>query len=331
MVIFLSLLLSFSLLYSQTVIIPIPGQKEPPQEKGTAPPQNSAGIVIGTIIGTGILLLLTKTVLSKPPPEVPKLPLIPFQFIVVYRGTLPKDIETKETVEIEDLRLSLIQWEEEPEELEEKLEEEVLIFQPNYVYETYGTGELKPSPSKASGPAVAVLDTGAHRELLEGVLLEVKNMRPDPYRPEDHGTAVSYLAHLPNKAGVILYRVCSEKKCDTWSITKALIDIIKRKIKVVNMSFGTSAKDKVVELLVKFAVKRGIKITAPVGNRPTKELPFPARLPEVISVAGSPCFPSRICERADVREPYRFDTPLGTVQGTSYSSAYHAGKITHPF
>ena len=324
---FLSLLLSFSLLHSQTVVVPIPGERK----AGNGGGGNDLGVVIGVLVGAGIFFLITKTLLSKPASKIRTLPFVPFQFIVVYRGELPPEVKVMETVEFENLRFSLIEWREEEEKLKNILRGKVLFLQPNYVYETFGEGTLKPSITKTSNDVVAVLDTGADRRLLKDVLLEVKNMRPDPYRPEPHGTAVVYVAHIPRKAKVILYRVCSGRRCDTWSVTKALIDVIRRNIKVVNMSFGTEATDRVVELLLKIAYKRGIKITAPVGNKPSPRLPFPARLPEVISVAGHPCFPAKVCLMADVREPYEFETPLGKVKGTSFSSAYHAGKILNLF
>ncbi len=324
----LAILLSFSLLYSQTVVVPIPGERK---SEGGGGGGSGVGLVIGALVGAGLIFLLTKTVLSKPPTETQKLLFIPFQFIAVYRGELPSDVEAKETVEFEGLKFSMIEWREEKEELRKALEGKVLFLQPNYVYETFGEGKLETYTSETSNQVVAVLDTGADTDLLKDVLIEIRNMRPDPYRPESHGTAVVYLAHLPKKARVVLYRVCSGRRCDSWSITKALVDVLRRNIKVVNMSFGTSANDRVVELLLKIAYKKGVKITAPVGNRPSEKLPFPARLPEVISVAGSPCFPKKVCMRADVREPYEFETPFGNVRGTSFSSAFYAGKITREF
>ena len=328
--VFLALLLCASVMYSQTVVVPIPGQRQtqPPEQQPGGGGGGGIGLVVGALIGAGLVFLITKAVLSKPSSETKKLPFIPFQFVAVYRGELPPQVKPAETVELEDLKFSMIEWKEEEDELRKALEDRVMILQPNYVYETFGEGNIKPSPGGTSDGLIAVLDTGADTELLKGILIEVKNMRSDPYRPEPHGTAVAYLSHLPQKAKILLYRVCSERRCDTWSVTKALVDVLRRDVKIVNMSFGTSADDRVVELLLRIAISKGVRITAPVGNEPSEKLPFPARLPEVISVAGSPCFPERICLKADAREPYEFETPFGRVKGTSFSSAYHAGRLS---
>ncbi len=68
-----------------------------------------------------------------------------------------------------------------------------------------------------------------------------------------------------------------------------------------------------------------------MGNEPSKVLPFPARHPEVLKVAGDPCFPKGLCEGYP-REPYRVRAlGVGGVErvfsGTSFSSALHAVKL----
>lgn len=326
--VFISLLLFLSLSFSETVIVPIPGEREEQPGGNGGGGSSGIGTAIGVLIGAGLIFLVTKAILAKPS-EPPRLAFIPFQFIVVYKGSLPEDVEVLESLSVEDLNFSLLKWEKEPEELKRRLEKEVLIFQPNYVYELMGEVQKlneENEGDKGEG-TVAVLDTGADPKILGDALLYVKNLRPEPYRPEPHGTAVAYLVHLPKKAKVALYRVCTERRCDSWSIIKALADVLRRGIKVVNMSFGTRAEDPAVKLLIKLLSARGTKITAPAGNSPSEELPFPARVPEVIAVAGSPCFPEKVCKLANVREKYIFELPIGKVKGTSFSSAFYAGKI----
>ncbi len=68
-----------------------------------------------------------------------------------------------------------------------------------------------------------------------------------------------------------------------------------------------------------------------MGNELSRVLPFPARHPEVIKVAGDPCFPRGLCENYP-REPYRVKAlGVGGMEkfftGTSFSSALHAVKL----
>ena len=288
----------------------------------------SIGVVVSVLVGVGILLLLSKVASSKSSKSDKALS-IPFQFIVVYRGELPRDIKPSQSLQVNGLKFSLIEWREEEQKLRQKLQKKVLILQPNYLYELLG--EASPLPVRDSSPTsqrlVAVLDSGADSQRLKDILLFTKNMREDPYRAEPHGTAVAYLVHRASKAKVALYRVCSRGRCDSWSIIKALADVLRRDIKVVNMSLGTQAEDGAVKLLIKLLSAKGVRITAPVGNEPRDVVPFPARLEEVISVAGAPCFPEKVCIKAKAREPYEFELPFGTFRGTSFSSAFHAGKL----
>ncbi len=318
-------LISFVLTFSITLSNPLALA----QDRFVEEEDNNDGIafIIGALIGVGIALLLSKTLKANPP----RSDAIPFQFVVVHRLDLPEGIKILESREFNNLKFTLIEWQGSEEELKEVLKGVAIILEKNYTYEVFSEGVVSPTvPEKEEIPTVGVigvLDTGADKNILRNILLFVKNMRRDNYIPEDHGTAVAYLAHKAGNAKVALYRVCTGNLCDSWSITKALMDILRRDIEVVNMSFGTQSHDKVVELMLKFAFMKGVKVVAPVGNKPSKRLPFPARLEDVISVAGFPCFPEKICTKADVRERYVFDTPVGKVKGTSFSSAFYAGKL----
>ncbi len=322
----IGILCVFSLLWAQTVIVPIPGQRQ--GGGGDSGPQT--GTIVGIAVGVGLLILITKSLMAKQAPSDKSAPAVPFQFILVSESPPPADLQILDTQTFRGLHFSLIKWEKTPKDLGKKLTGKVLFFQPNYIYTLAGEVQsLKPEGFQVSkGPLVAVLDTGADLRLLKDVPLLVKNFRKDPYKPEDHATAVVYILYKEAKTPLLLYRVCSEGRCDSWSILKALVDAILRDIKVINLSFGTPARDRAVELLLKFALKKGIKVVAPVGNKPSERLPFPARLRGVIAVAGKPCFPQKICTKADALEPYIFETPFGTFKGTSFASAFHAGKIT---
>ncbi len=284
------------------------------------------GAVVGALLGLGITLLIAKTLQAKPQ-KPRRLAFVPFEYIAVHTADLPQDIEIKEKERVGDLSISLIKWEKEPQELEEKLSGKVLAFGPNRLYQQLGfaqAGATAPT-TKEEKPSLALLDAGADQQLVGHALIFTKNMLRSPYEPEAHGTGVVYVALSASKRGVVLYRVCSKGVCEGWAILKALADAYRQGIKVINMSFGTQEKDRVVEYVIKYMNLRGFVFFAPVGNQEAQELPFPASLDEVVSVAGEPCFPKGLCQKAKATAPYRFKTPFGELVGTSFSSAYRAG------
>ncbi|MEZ0362039.1 MAG: S8/S53 family peptidase [Hydrogenobacter sp.] len=330
---FLVFALTFSLLHAQTVLVPIPGQPQPkPQpQQSQGSGGSDLGAFLGGLLGVGLLFLLTKAVFSKPS-KPQKMAFVPFEFIALHKAELPEDLKVIDRESFEGYTLSLIRWEEDSQKLEEKTKGKVLLLEPNYLYELYGNeGVLSNVESKEiafPSTVVALLDTGVDENLLGHAILFVRNIRRDSYKSEKHGTAVAYLAHEQKGAKLAIYRVCSEGVCDGWSVAKALIDVFKEGIKIVNMSFGTDKEDKIVAFIIKGMSLKGFVFVAPVGNNSSDQLPFPARLEEVISVAGKPCFPERICIRAKAKEEYKdLHTPVGKVTGTSFSSAIHAGKM----
>lgn len=326
----LSLFLCLSLLRAQTVIVPVPGERTPsptPQTGGGG--GASLGLVMGALFGLGITLVLSQLVKAKPQ-RPPRLAFVPFEYVAVYRGKLPEDIKTLEEESFDEYSLSLISWEEEEEKIREKLEGRVIALERNWLYEVYGeVREVKITHTLREKGVVAVLDTGVDRKLLGDAIFFERSMRRDAYTPEEHGTAVAYLVNTQRGARVALYRVCSGNLCDGWSISKALVDIHRKGINTINMSFGTEREDRVVGFVLKRLLDLGYKVVAPAGNRPMEDLPFPARLEGVLSVAGAPCFPQPQCKRAKAREAYtNIQTPLGSLTGTSFSSAIHAGKLS---
>ncbi|SNZ16499.1 S8/S53 family peptidase [Hydrogenobacter hydrogenophilus] len=329
----LALLVAFSILHAQTIVVPIPGEPKPQPQPPQGGGSSGLGAVLVGLVGASLLLFITKAVFSKPS-KPPRMAFVPFEFIALHTAKLPPDLQVIDREVFEGYTLSLIRWEEESQKLEEKLKDRVLILEPNYLYELYGdVSEAFGSSTKqeASLSVVAVLDTGADESKLQDAVFFVKNLRKDNYKAEKHGTAVAFLVHKQKGAKVALYRVCSENVCDGWSISKALLDVFRRGIRVVNMSFGTDREDRIVAFIIKGMSLKGFVFVAPVGNVPSEELPFPARLEEVLSVAGKPCFPERICRKAKAMEEYKdIHTPVGKVVGTSFSSAIYAGKLVSP-
>lgn len=343
--VFLSLLLCVSLVFSQTVIVPIPGERPaPPPENQTSSGGggvSALGAVLGVLVGGLILsLIFSKALSAKPPEQKAKerelLPaFVPFEFIVVYRGLIPPGLDVLESVSFEDLNFSLVHWEKSQRELEESLKDKALFVQPNYLYSLFGGQDNKDlfvaqSPSPSPKGTLCLLDTGANKELVEQFLIGTEDHLRSPYKPEDHGTANVHLAGSGG-ARVYLHRVCAEGRCTTFAFVKALISCFKKEIKVIAAPFGMYGEDRLASLVISSISRFGFRVVAPVGNESTRELPFPARHPQVIKVAGDPCFPSGICEPYP-KEPYRVisigaDGRRKLFIGTSFSSVLHALRL----
>lgn len=357
MKLFLSILLSLSLCFSQSIEINIPGERKPTNGGGSG---GSIGLVIGALIGLGLSLLLTKFVFGKDTAKMGKseqdrVPFLAGQFIVVYEGEVDLSLlgEVKEVVSIEDgPSFALISSEMSMKEFSQKANTipNILFWQPNYIYEIFEDPLRERQPylsttGQCSGKEfkVAIIDTGAdlEHEDLRGAFLKVENMLSSPYKPEEHGTAVaSLIGARRNGVGMegvayesqmVLLRACEEKRCYSFSVSKALSLLLKEEVKVINMSFGIYGEDRLVELLLERLSKKGVLMTAPVGNRPGP-MPFPAKSPYVISVAGMPCHPKDLCQKAEAKEPYE-NLLVATVKGygvrsgVSFASALHAGRL----
>ncbi|MCS7196901.1 MAG: S8/S53 family peptidase [Aquificaceae bacterium] len=337
----LSTFLLLSLAFSQTVVVPVPGERQtPPSQGGSGGQGIGLGAVVGAVIGGLILsLIFSKAVPAKGQEGKmregkERMPLfVPFEFVVVYRGSLPPGLEVLEEAVFEDFNFSLVRWERSQKELEEELRERVLFLQPNFLYELMGESVGSVSPSSISDKAVAracLLDTGADAGFVGTLLERVENHLRSPYRAEDHGTASLYLM-VSRGVGVHLHRVCSEGRCTSFAVAKALVSCFREGLRVVSTPFGMYGEDRLNALIISSLSRRGLKVVAPVGNEPSDVLPFPARHPAVIKVAGDPCFPKGLCENFP-REPYRVKSVgVGGVEksfvGTSFSSVLHAVKL----
>jgi hypothetical protein len=251
-------------------------------------------------------------------------------------------------------------------------QEGVVLAQPNYIFRTlmepmsnkqniYRILNLKKvhESVRGKGVIVAIIDTGIdvrHKDLKDRVVTS-ENLLKEPFAAEVHGTAVAGIIGasinefgiegVAPEAELLALRACRqvfqqdpEAECYTTSIARALDMAIEKKAKVVNMSFGSIASDKLILKLINEGAKRGIIFVAPVGNNPNqKELAFPASHPLVLAVAGldekgNP-FPNKeIALKAKVSAPAT--NVLTTVPGdkhnfltgTSLSSATISGILT---
>ncbi|MFN0238410.1 protease [Hydrogenobacter sp. Uz 6-8] len=337
--------MSINLALSQTIVVPIPGQPREQTPQPIQTPQSSSGggaglgLVVGSVVGGLILsLIFSKAVPAKPAEgkggKDQKMPaFVPFEFIVVHRGLL-EGLEVIERGIFEDINFSLVRWEKSQRELEESLKDSVLFVQPNFIYELFGeaTAQVRSGEGREGGlkAGVCLLDTGADQKAVGGFLLRVENHLRSPYAPEDHGTASAYLIGSGG-AGVYLHRVCSEGRCTSFAFAKALVECFREGVRVINTPFGMYGEDRLAGLIISGISRAGFRVVAPVGNEPSRVLPFPARHPAVVKVAGDPCFPRGLCENFP-REPYRVKAlGVGGMErlfvGTSFSSALHAVRL----
>jgi hypothetical protein len=251
-------------------------------------------------------------------------------------------------------------------------EEGVVLAQPNYIFRTmtepmsdkqniYRILNLKKvhESVRGKGVIVAIVDTGVdaqHKDLKDRVVSS-ENLLKEPFTAEVHGTAVAGvigasinefgIEGVAPEAEILALRACRqvfeqypEAECYTTSVAKAIDMAIEKKAKVVNMSFGSIASDKLILKLIEEGSRRGIIFVAPVGNMPNqKELAFPASHPLVVAVAGmdekgNPYPNKEIASKARVCAPAT--NVLTTVPGdkhnfltgTSLSSATIAGILT---
>jgi subtilisin family serine protease len=212
---------------------------------------------------------------------------------------------------------------------------------------------------KGKGVRVAVLDTGIdskHRDIEESVVLNRNLIEGKPHRPEIHGTAVAGLiASGINGFGIegiapeaeILALRCLEQtdektplgKGATSSISRAMDLALTEKAQVINLSFGSSAKDPLISLFLEEGKRKNVLFTAPIGNRPGLRSPlFPASSRCVVGVGGldnnGRTLPSsHLAAQARVLAPsVRLFTTLpenrhGFQNGTSFASAIVAGIL----
>jgi len=260
-----------------------------------------------------------------------------------------------------------------------KLRRDVVDVQPDFVFKTMSgpVGNLLDEPMnnmqsirkiikidpdlnfKGRGVKIAVVDTGVdvkHKDLKGAVSFKKNCMPRGKYLPEIHGTAVAGLIGArKNNFGIEGYapeseifalRACRQisktqprGECYSSSIARALDIAIKKDVQIINMSLGTSVKDKLISRIIKTGAEHGIIFVAPAGNnRELYDLSFPASHPDVISVAGiaedGTYFPNaKVAEKADFYLPC--DNLFSTIphnkhnflSGTSLSGAVVSGLL----
>lgn len=256
------------------------------------------------------------------------------------------------------------------EKIEEiKSESKIIFAQPNFIFQTFSEPMRKLQHAfdlmkiekihnfyKGNGVKVAVIDTGVdyeHRDLKDRVVFTKNFIKDETYKKEIHGTAVAGvigasindfgIAGVAPEAEIYSLRACSQIGdtskgiCASSNILRAMDEAVKKNVRVINMSFGSSNYDRLLSLLIDKAVQMGIFVVAPVskiGNSVT----FPASHPDVISVGGidekgDPYPAKEIADKAKVLAPAEniFTTiphdKHNFMSGTSLSSAYISGLL----
>ncbi len=212
---------------------------------------------------------------------------------------------------------------------------------------------------QGNGTRVAIVDTGVdirHPDLKDRVVQHANLIRNNPYRAEIHGTAVAGvmaagingygISGIAPKADLIALRACwqtseehPEGRCTSVSVSKALDMAIESDARIVNMSFGSAAPDRLMMQLLDAGTQKSIIFVAPVGNhKPAKTIPFPASHPKVLAVGGIDAqggfYPNAsLAAAADVCAPAAniFTTVPGSahnfISGTSISAAIVTGML----
>ncbi|HKI73795.1 MAG TPA: S8 family serine peptidase [Pseudomonadales bacterium] len=153
--------------------------------------------------------------------------------------------------------------------------------------------------------SVALVDTGVdrHHPELAGRIIYAHNFvdhDQDEFDNDEHGTSVAGLiaSAANNQLGIVgvapeaklmVFKACwqdqetRQAECDSYSIMKALVEVLKQRPDVLNMSLA-GPPDPLITRLLAAAYREGIVEVAAVDPRETKS--FPASLPEVIAVSA---------------------------------------------
>jgi subtilisin family serine protease len=103
-----------------------------------------------------------------------------------------------------------------------------------------------------------------------------------------HGTAVAGLVHLvaPDAMIIPLKAFDAEGFSDEWTIMRAIYDAVEMGADVINMSFGSYQRSKIVEEAINRAAALGVVFVAAAGNDDDDRPTFPAALENVIAVTS---------------------------------------------
>ncbi|MBD0326097.1 MAG: S8 family serine peptidase, partial [Pyrinomonadaceae bacterium] len=205
--------------------------------------------------------------------------------------------------------------------LEQEASKEALIdsIQPNFIYTAstaqslnyedlqYGPNLIKAhlvwKHSTGKGIRIALVDTGIddkHKDL-KGRVSDRENFTDEAYKQDRHGTIMAgIIAAIHNDVGINGIapnaQIISIKVLKQWPglagptgtsdvVAQGVDFAIKKRVNIINMSFGIVRRDPRVSSLVQAAVRQGVVVVAAAGNSGPQGRPaYPAALGEVIAV-----------------------------------------------
>jgi len=154
-----------------------------------------------------------------------------------------------------------------------------------------------------------------------------------------HGTLVAgIIAAIAPDALIMPIRAFDDQgQSDQFTIAKAIYWAVDHGADVINMSFGTMEKSKVLKDAIEYAHKRGVTLVASAGNENMESEQYPASYDKVIAVAATNLWDMKAsfsnygkpvdvsAPGASIIAPY----PSGyyaIVSGTSFASPIVAGE-----
>jgi len=186
--------------------------------------------------------------------------------------------------------------------------------------------------SKGEGVTVAVIDTGVSKvpDLENTEFVEGYNFVDNTINADDdigHGTHVAGtiaqstnnnygVAGIAYKAKIMPLKVLGENGGSIADIAEAIKFAADKGADVINLSLGGGGDSQLMQSAIKYAHDKGVVIVAAAGNENRNSAVFPARYPQVISVAA--------IDSAGLKAPY---SNFGAGVDISAPGGSETGKI----
>ena len=142
---------------------------------------------------------------------------------------------------------------------------------------------------------IAALDSGVDFAACDANVTKAVNLVEDEQNYENmlndisgHGSAVaSIISRIDPEAEIYSVRVLDKDNKGTLSrVVSGIYWCIENDVDIINMSFGTDSSSEILDRAVKDAKEHGILMVSAAGNDPDKDVQYPARLDDVMSVGS---------------------------------------------
>ena len=103
-----------------------------------------------------------------------------------------------------------------------------------------------------------------------------------------HGTMMAGLVHLvAPKAGIIPLKAFDATGAGSdWNVVRAIYDAVDLGADIINMSFSSTHKSKIMESAIQFAARSGVVLVGAEGNDNSDQRTYPASLEGTIGVSA---------------------------------------------